>query len=161
MSARQDGAESRYPTGIGDMAIMTHGEAARIEIGIKRLHIARHCAAAGGIADMSDCRSSLEAFDNGLRGKMVSDQPKTAFRVEALAVENHYAGRLLPTMLQGMQPERRQGPRILVAENPENPTLLVKPVFIRIERKSHQFTSNHARQSRHGNLLCHLVHLPS
>ena len=51
-------------------------------------------------------------------------------RVEMNAITTHDPGRFLATMLQGMQPQRREVSGVFVPENPKNATFLVEVIVI-------------------------------
>src|SRR5262249_30264754 len=63
----------------------------------------------------------------------VGHEPETALGMKPGAIESDDAGRLLPAMLQSMQPQRRDGGGLRVTENPEDPALLAEPVAVEVE----------------------------
>src|SRR5690606_35248856 len=106
--------------GIGDVAVMRHGEAAVLEFREKRLYVAQAAAARRRIARMADGAVALESVEHRLLRKGVADQPDMAFDMELAAVEGNDAGGFLPAMLQRMQAERDDGRGIGPAENAED-----------------------------------------
>ena len=52
---------------VGEVAVMRHREAAELEIGIQRLHVAQDRVAGGGIAVMPDRGACRQAVDHALR----------------------------------------------------------------------------------------------
>ena len=60
--------------------------------------------------------------------EVVADEAQAALGVELLAVEGDDAAGLLAAMLQGVQAERGEGRRVLVAENTEDPAFLAESV---------------------------------
>ena len=57
-------------------------EAAALELGEERLHVAQDRLAGGRIADMADGREALEALDGGAVGEAVADEAELALGVE-------------------------------------------------------------------------------
>jgi hypothetical protein len=124
-------AAQRQP--IGQIAVMADREAAGVELGEQRLHVAQDGFAGGGIAHMPDRRHAGQPIDHLAAREGVADQAQLPLGMEAAAVEGDDAGGLLPAMLERMQPERRDGGRIGVAENAENAAFLAQPVAVEIE----------------------------
>jgi len=62
---------------------------------------------------------------------VVADEAVTALGVEMLAIEADDASGFLAAMLKGVEAKRGQGSGVGMVENPENPTLLVQPVFLK------------------------------
>ena len=118
---------------VGEIAVVADGEAAGIELGEERLHVAQDGFAGGRIADMTDGGGAGQAVDDFAAGKRVADQPETALGVKALAVERHDAGGFLAAMLQGVQSERGNGGGIRMTEYAEHPALFAQPVVVDIE----------------------------
>ena len=106
---------------VGEVAVMTDGEAAGIELGEQRLHVAQNGFAGGRIADVTDGGVARQAVDDLTARKRVADETKAPFGMELLAVEGDDAGRFLAAVLQRVQAERGDGGRIGVAENAEHP----------------------------------------
>ena len=79
---------------------MADREAAGIELGEQRLHVAQDGGAGGGIADMADGGVAGQALDHFAAGEGVADQAEAAFRVEAAAVEGDDAGGFLAAVLR-------------------------------------------------------------
>ena len=64
---------------------------------------------------------------------MVADEPEAALRIEPIAIEGDDAGGFLAAMLKGMQPERRDGGGVRMAENPEDPAFLAQTIRVGIK----------------------------
>ena len=105
---------------VGEVAVMGHGEAATVELREERLNVAQHGLARRGIADMADRGRTRQPLDDGLAREVVTHETVTALGMELAAIEGHDAGRLLPAMLQGMQPQRRDGGSVGMAEDAED-----------------------------------------
>ena len=105
---------------IGEIAVVGDREAAGIEFGEQRLHVAQDGCAGGGIADMADRGIAGQPLDHFAAGKGVADQAEPAFAVETGAIEGDDAGGFLAAMLQGVQSERRDGGGFRVAEDTEH-----------------------------------------
>ena len=105
---------------VGEIAVVADREAAGIELGEQRLHVAQDGPAGGGIADMADRGVAGQALDHLAAGEGVADQAEPALGMEALAVEGDDAGGLLAAMLQSVQAERRDGGGVGMAEDAEH-----------------------------------------
>ena len=73
--------------GVGQVAVMRHGEAAELEIGVERLHVAQDGVAGGGVAVVADGDAAGQLGDHLGVAEIVADQAQAAMRVEAGAVE--------------------------------------------------------------------------
>ena len=113
---------------------MTDGEAAGIELGKQRLHVAQNGLAGGRIADVADGGVARQAIDHLAAGKGVADKSEAAFGMEPLAVERDDAGGFLAAMLQRVQAERGDGRGIGVAEDAEHAAFFPKAVLVEIEQ---------------------------
>src|SRR5581483_9358747 len=111
---------------------MADREAAGIELGKQRLHIAKDGGAGRGVADMADREMAGQALDHLAAGEGVADQAEPTFAVEAAAVEGDDAGGFLAAMLQGVQPERGDGGGLGVAENAEHAALFTERVSLEV-----------------------------
>ena len=116
--------------GVGQVAVMADGESAILEVGEQRLDVALDGLAAGRIAVMADGRAAGQAADRRLAGEDVGDMAEAAVAVEARAVVDDHAGRLLAAMLQGMQPQRAVGGGVRRPIDAEQRTFLVKFVEV-------------------------------
>ena len=105
---------------------MGEGEAASVEVGEQRLHVAQDGVAGGGIADVAERDVALEPADHLGLVEVVADQAQAALGMEMRAVVGDDAGGLLAAMLQGVQAERGQRRGVLVAEHAEDAALLAK-----------------------------------
>ena len=81
---------------------------------------------------MADGRIAGQPIDDVAARKGVTDEPKAAFRMEALAIEGDDAGGLLAPVLQRMQTERRDGRGVGMAENAEDAAFFAQPVSVEI-----------------------------
>jgi hypothetical protein len=117
---------------VGEVAVMGDGDAADFQFREKRLHVAQRHFAGGGVARVADRHVARQFGDRHRVGIMVADEAHMLFSMELLAVEGDDAGRLLAAMLEGVQPERRQGGCFRMAENAEDAALFVKRVAVEI-----------------------------
>ena len=113
---------------------MRDREAAGVELGEQRLHVAQDRFAGGGIAHVADRRRARQALDRRGAGEMVADQAQATLGMESRAVEGDDARRLLAAMLQRVQPQRGDRGGVGVPENPEDAAFLVQPVVVEFER---------------------------
>src|SRR4030095_14621519 len=88
---------------IGEVAVVTNGEAAGGQLGKERLDIAQSGLAGGRVADMADGGAALQAGDDVGLGEAVADKAETSLGMEAPAVEGDDARRLLAPMLGAVQ----------------------------------------------------------
>ena len=117
---------------VGEIAVMADREAAGIELGEQRLHVAQDGRAGGGVADMADRGIAGQALDHLAAGEGVADEAEPAFAVEARAVEGDDAGGFLAAMLQGVQAERGDGGGFGMAENAEHAAFLAQRVAFEV-----------------------------
>ena len=82
---------------------------------------------------MADGGVAGQPVDDFAPRKGIADQAEAAFRMKTPAVEGDDAGGFLAAVLQGVQPERGDGGRVGMAENPEHPAFFAQPVTIKIE----------------------------
>ncbi len=111
---------------------MADGEAAGIELGEQRLHVAQDGRAGRGIADVAYGDGAGEAFDHLAAGKRVADQAEAALRVEPCAVEGDDAGGLLAAVLQSVQAERGDGGGLGMAEDAEHAAFFAERVAVQV-----------------------------
>ncbi len=121
---------------VREIAVVGHREAAAVELGEEGLHVAQHCFAGGGVADVADGGRAGEALDHPLGGEVVAHEPVPALRVEGAPVEGDDAGRFLAPVLQGVQAERRDGGGVRVAEDAEDAALLAKGFGFEVAQRS-------------------------
>ena len=118
---------------VGQVAVVADREAAGIELGEQRLHVAQDGLAGGRVAHMADRRHAGQPLDHLAPREGVADQAEPALGMETAAVERDDAGRFLAAMLQGVQAERRDGGRVRMPENAEHAAFLAQPVAVQIE----------------------------
>ena len=118
---------------VGQVAVVRDRQAARVEFGEQRLHVAQDGRAGGGVADMADGGRAGQPLDRRGAGEMIADEAEPPLRVEPRAVERYDAGRLLAPVLQGVQPERGDRGGVGMSENAEHPALLVQAVVREID----------------------------
>jgi hypothetical protein len=70
-----------------------------------------------------------QAFYDGFRVEMIPNKALTALCVKLAAIEAHNSGRFLAAVLKRMKADGRDGCRIGVIENAENPAFLVQPIL--------------------------------
>ena len=107
---------------------MGDGEAPESEVGEERLHVPQDRAAGGRIAVVADGHGARQPGDDVGRTEIVADVPQRPVIVEVLAVETDDPHRLLPPVLEGVQPQRRVGGGVGVAEDAEYAAFLVQAV---------------------------------
>ena len=108
-------------------------EAAGLELGEERLHVAQDRLAGGRVADVADRGLALQALDRGEVRERVADEAHAALGVEHPAVERHDAGRLLAAMLQGVEAERHDRGGIRMAVDAEDAAFLAQGVAVEVE----------------------------
>ena len=113
---------------VGQIAVMGDGEAAGIDVGEQRLHVAQHRVAAGRIAIVADGDVALQPLDDGGAGEVVADEAHAALGVELLAVVGDDAAGFLAAMLERVQAERGDRRRFRVPENTKDPAFLAESV---------------------------------
>ena len=113
---------------VGEVAVVGEREAAGVEVGKQRLHVAQDGVAGCRVAVVAERDVALEAPDHVGLVEVVADEPEPPLGVEVGAVVGDDAGGLLAAMLQGVETERGQGRRVLVAEHAEHPALLSERV---------------------------------
>src|SRR5471032_2218534 len=118
---------------IGEVAVMTDGEAAAVEFGEQGLHVAQDRVARGGIARVTDGGAAGQAVDHLAPREVVADEAEAALEVKTLAVVGDDARRLLAAMLEGVQAERGDGGGILMVEDAEHAALLAQGVAVDLE----------------------------
>ena len=67
---------------VGQVAVMRHREAAELEIGVERLHVAQDGAAGRGVAVVADRRGAGQRGDHPRVAEIVADQAQAAMRME-------------------------------------------------------------------------------
>ena len=130
-------------------------EAAGVEVGEQRLHVAQDGVAGGGVAVVAERDVALEAADHVGLVEVVADEAEAALGVEVRAVVGDDAGGLLAAMLQGVQAERGQRRGVLVAEDAEHAALLAQAVVAVPGAPARSRSRGHRpalRRNRHGGL---------
>ena len=112
---------------------MREREAAAVELGEQGLHIAQNRFARRRIANVADGGVSRQPVDRALRGEMIADKPEPALGAEAPPIESDDARRLLSTMLEGMEAERRDRRRVGMAVNAEDAAFLAQSIGVKID----------------------------
>ena len=120
---------------VGQVAVVADGEAAAVELGEQRLHVAQDGFAGGRIAHMADRGGAGQAVDHLAAGEVVADEAHAALGMEALAVEGDDAGGFLAAVLERVQAERGDGGGVGMAEDAEHAAFLAQPVGVEIERR--------------------------
>src|SRR5690349_24329252 len=82
---------------------------------------------------MADRGIAGQPIDHVAPREGIPDQSKPAFRMEPLAVKADDPGRLLAAVLQSVQAERGNRPRVGMAEYAEYAAFLAKPIGIGVE----------------------------
>src|SRR5690606_33154270 len=91
--------------GIGQIAIVGDRQTTVRQFGEEGLDVAQTRAAGGGVTGMAYRTTAFQAINNGRLGEVVADQADVTLNVELCAIEGNYAGCLLTTMLERMQPQ--------------------------------------------------------
>ena len=126
------GGDQLAPQGqrVGEVAVVGDGEAAGVEIGEQRLHVAQDGVAGGGVAVVAERDVAPQAADDVGLVEVVADEAEAALGMEMAAVEGDDAGRLLAAVLQGVQAERGERRGVLVAEDAEDAALLAQAIVV-------------------------------
>ena len=69
--------------GVGQVAVMRHREAAELEIGVQRLHVAQHGVAGGGVAVVADragCRAARRSRAASLKLSPTRPRPRCEWK---------------------------------------------------------------------------------
>ena len=105
------------------------------EVCIERLYVAQARTAGGGIAHMPSGHIAGQ-FRNGFRrGEILCDMAKPAAREELLTVIAGDAGRLLPAVLQGMQPQSGRRRSVRCVDSAKHATFLAQLVAKFVEER--------------------------
>ena len=115
---------------VGEIAVVADGEAAAVQFGEQRLHVAQHGFAGGRIADMADRHGAGQAVDHVAAGEGIADETEPALGVKPLAVIADDAGGFLAAMLKGVETESGNGRRVGVAVDAEHPAFLAEAVGV-------------------------------
>ena len=105
---------------------MRHREAAAVEFGEERLHVAQDGLSGRGVAHVTDRRGAPQPPDRLLLGEMIAHEAVPPLGLELPPVEGHDAGGLLAAVLERVQPERRDGGSVAVAEDAEHSAFLAQ-----------------------------------
>ena len=79
---------------------------------------------------MADRPVARQSVHHGSTGEVVAHQAEMPFGVKLAAVKRDDACPLLAAMLEGMEAERRELSRVLMAEDAEDPALFVELVGV-------------------------------
>ena len=116
---------------VGEVAVVADREAAAVELGKQRLHVAQDGFAGGRIAHVAHGGHAGQAVDHLAAGEVVADEAHAAFRMEPLAVEGDDAGGFLAAVLEGVQAERGDRGGVGMAEDAEDAAFLAQPVAVK------------------------------
>jgi hypothetical protein len=128
---RHQHAAERQP--VGEVAVVADREAAGVELGEQRLHVAQDGGAGGRVAHVADRHGAGQPVDHVAAREGVADQPEPPLGMEPLAVVGDDAGRFLAAVLQRVQAERRDGGGVGVAVDAEHAALFTQPVGVELE----------------------------
>ena len=137
---------------VGDIAVVADGEAAALEFGEQRLHVAQDGFAGRRVAHVADGHGAGQPVDHLAAGEVVADQAEPALGIKPLAVVGDDAGGFLAAMLEGVQAERSDGGGVGMAEDAEHTALLAQAIGVGIE---------FGQFSEVGRLLLHRYRVPS
>src|SRR5258707_10635502 len=118
---------------------MAEGEAAELQIGKERLHIAQAGATGRRVAHMADGTESSQPTDHRFFRKMIGNKTGRAIGMEFTAIEADDARRFLATMLQSMQAEDGMGRRVIIPENSKDAAFLFQMVIVKRLRGHHRW----------------------
>jgi hypothetical protein len=110
---------------------MGHREAAELEVGEERLHVAQRRLAGGGVAVVADAARPAGRHHLGIAEDVAHQAEALVGMEQPLAVEGDDARGLLAAMLQGMEAERDERARVLAVPDADDAALLVELVVIR------------------------------
>ncbi len=116
--------------GIGNVAVMGDGKSAAGKFGEERLDIPVGWPAMGRVSVMADRPVARQSVHHGSTGKIVAHQAKVPFGVEFATVKRDDARSLLAAVLKRVETERGELRRVLVAEDAEDPALLMELVGV-------------------------------
>ena len=109
--------------GVREVAVVGDREAAGVDIGKQRLHVAQDGIAAGRIAIVADRDVALQALDDAGAAEVVADEAHAALGVELPAVVGDDAAGFLSAMLEGVQAERGRWRRRRGAQKHQRPRI--------------------------------------
>ncbi len=108
---------------VGQIAVVSNGKSAGVEIGEQGLHVAQHGIAGGGVAIMAERDVALEPPDHVGFVEVVADEAQAALGVELARRRTRRCRRPPVPMLQGVKAERGQGRSVLMPEHAETPRI--------------------------------------
>ena len=126
--------------GIGEVAIVRHGEPAPGEVGEDWLHVPQYGAALCRVSVMADGSMTRQARSE-VSPEMLSYHAQMTFRGESLAVKGNHSAGFLPAMLERMQAKRCQQAGFMISKDTEDATFLAGLVVIMIEKDHLRRTS--------------------
>ena len=116
---------------VGEIAVVPNRDPAAGKIGKHRLRVARRGAAGGGITDMAHGVHALQLLRmHAVLAEDIADETRMALGDELRAIIGDDASRFLPTMLERVQPQRRERARIVMPENAKDAALFVQGIVI-------------------------------
>ena len=122
---------------------MCDREAARVEFGEQRLHIAQDCCACRGVAYVADRGGARQPLDRRGVREVIADQTEPTLGVEAHAVEGDDARRFLSAVLQRVEPERGDRRRVGVAKNAKDAAFFSETILVGIEDRRRGVRRSH------------------
>src|SRR5262245_7978182 len=118
---------------VGQVAVMADREAAAVELGEQRLHVAQDGFARGGIAHVPDRRGAGQVIDHLAAGETLADEAHAALGVEPFAVEGDDARGFLAAVLEGMHAERGDRGGVRMVEDAEDAALFAQTVPVEVQ----------------------------
>ena len=144
--------------GVGKVAVVRDRQAAELEIGEQRLHVAQHGVAGGGIAVVADRTGARQAGHDARVGEIVADQAHPLVAPQLLAVEAGDAGRGLAPVLQRVQRERGDRGGVGAVPHADHGAFLMRMVVVAVwvERGRHGGYLGRGHQGLATGLACAL-----
>ena len=127
---------------------MADREAAGVQFGEQRLHVAQDGGAGRRVAHVADRDGAGQPVDHVAPRERVADEAEPALGMKALAVVADDAGRFLAAMLERMQAERRDRGGVGMPVDAENAALFAQPVGVEVEVQTGPQIAVHAAVGR-------------
>ena len=138
---------------IDDVAVVRHGQSPVAAGNQQRLGIARFAGPGSGIARMADGQRAGQPV-NAAVGESLGDQPHPGMRLQAAGVSSSHAGRFLPPVLQGKQPDRRQRSAVRPRRiQPDYPAFLAGMVQARMGQSGGAQAAGQPGSQHNGDIL--------